>query len=170
MISEIQLTIEAVKQWPIIVQGAAGSALFAMVSYCGRKITKTLLVKSARYSENIRKENLYRELLQKKYSRVADRGGKVTLIFIYQGLAFALRGLVFFALGQMWQPVFPLSSSIGALGLLYYLFKAVLWVEPYWIEPKTSDIELWLRVKEIEVALNGKAEDDTLEKIRRLSP
>lgn len=166
---EIQVGIEAAKQWPVLLQAVLGSALFSLISYLGQILYKSIVGKLSLYNASLRNENLYRELFQKKLIRTSDRSGKVTLTLMYQGFACLLRGMMFFLIGYLFESIIPLSSIIGTIGLIYYLFKAMLWVEPLWIEPKISNMQVWQRVYEIEIALFGEAKKDTLEKLKELS-
>lgn len=161
---------DAITQWPVIAQGVAGSALFAVLSYVGQKLAKNALSSLSKLNQNLRKENLYRELIHRKHLREAGRLNSVLLVSIYQAFGYLARGLIFLALGWFFEGVVPLSLKVGALGFLFYAFRAVLWIDSFTVESKESDLQVWRRIRDVEIEMNGAADEDTLAKLKELEP
>jgi hypothetical protein len=159
---------EAIKQWPVLLQGVAGSALFAGLSYLGKTLTKKVIAYLAKANERLRKDNLYRELFHKKYVRLPGMTDSIMILSVFQASSYFASGLIFLALGWLFDGLVPLSLKIGLLGFLYYIFRAGLWLDRLTVEPKETPLQTWERVKEIETELYGVPEKDTLEKIKAL--
>lgn len=166
----LQKTFEAVMQWPVIVQGALGSALFALISYVGQRVVKKIVATLAKHNQNLRKENLHRELIHTKFIRMPGRTDRVMIVSMFQASSYIASGLIFLALGWLFEGIVPLSFKIGVLGFLYYVFRAALWLDRLTVEPKATDLQLWTRVKEIETELYGEPKNDTLAKLKELRP
>jgi hypothetical protein len=161
-------SFEAVTQWPVIVQGALGSALFALISYIGQLLVKRLVVTLAQFNQNLREENLHRELIHTKHILNSEFTDRVMLVSVFQASNYVVSGLIFLGLGWLFDGIVPLSFKIGVLGFLYFTFRAILWLERFNVVSKKTDLQIWSRVKEIETELFGKPENDTLEKLNEL--
>lgn len=161
---------EAIKQWPVILQGVAGSALFAAISYLGKALTKRAIAYLSKANERLRKDNLFRELFHKKYIRLPGMADSIMILSVFQASSFLASGLIFLALGWLFEGFIPLSLKIGLLGFLYYIFRAALWLDRITVESKETDLQIWERVKEIETELHGAPAKDTLEKLKGLKP
>lgn len=166
----LQQAFEAIKQWPVIVQGALGSALFALLSYFGQMLTRKVVARLAKFNQHLRKDNLYRELFHKKFIRLPGWSDKIMVLSLFQASSYIANGLIFLALGWLFEGVIPLSLKIGLLGFLYYAFRAALWLDRFTVESKETDLQIWTRVKDIEIELYGAAKDDTLAKLKEIQP
>jgi hypothetical protein len=161
---------EAIKQWPVLLQGVAGSALFAGLSFLGKVSTKKVVTYLAKANKTLRKDNLFRELFHKKFIRLPEMTDRILILSIFQALSYAASGLIFLAIGWLFDGLIPLSLKIGLLGFLYYIFRAALWLDRLTVESKETDLQIWERVKEIETELDGAPAKDTLEKLKTLKP
>ena len=161
---------EAIKQWPVLLQGVAGSALFAALSYLGKAVTKRTIAHISKVNERLRKDNLFRELFHKKFIRLPGMTDTIMILSLFQASSYFASGLIFLALGWLFDGLIPLSLKIGLLGFLYYIFRASLWLDRITVESKETDIQIWERVKEIETELQGAPAKDTLEKLKTLKP
>ena len=166
----LKQTFDAITQWPVVAQGAMGSALFAALSYLGQKLARKAFSSFAQFNKNFRKENLYRELIHKKHLQEPDRLQSVILVSVYQAFGYVARGLIFLALGWLFEGIIPLALKIGALGFLFYVFRAVLWVDRFTVDSKESDLQTWRRIREIEIEMNGAPDEDTVAKLKELEP
>jgi hypothetical protein len=79
-----------------------------------------------------------------------------------------LRGFVFLGLGLVISSFIPLGNTIGGIGFIYYVFHALSWLKPFTVQSKETDLEIWLRIKEIEMEFYGKPDEDTIKKLAEL--
>lgn len=156
-------------QWPVIVQGALGSALFALVVFIVRHAFSWAVQFLSKHNKKFRKERLFAELFQRKYLGDSNHNQKFIVFFIYQSLSFITRGLVFFCIGMLLGKISTFLFVIGTTIFLIYILRASLWLDPFVVESKEAPIMIWKRIAEIEIELYGKSAEDTKKKIAELS-
>lgn len=124
--------LTAVKDWPVIVQGALGSALFALTLYLGQKLFHYASEHFVALSSNRRKKQLRHKIvrlnvyLAKDY---AERSYYTSLTWIRASRELA-RALLWLALGLITGSIFGVLSIVGYLGCIYYLFATLNVVGP----------------------------------------
>ena len=159
--------IDVVLEWPAIVQGAIGSALFSFILVAGQRLFEWGGTRLAFISSKFKEENLYREYIHKKVAQGSRRHEMLSMC-TYQALSYLVRGFVFLGIGLSLSGFFPLGNTVGGLGFLFYSFRALGWLKPYYVGPAESDLELWNRIKDIELQLFGAIKEDTESKLREL--
>ncbi len=152
----------------VVIQGAFGSALFWVILVAGQYIFSFLGAKVSFVNTAYKEEALYREYIQKKLSR-GEKSHEMISMCTYQALSYLFRGFAFLGLGFIMSDFIPLSNSIGGLGFLFYLFRALGWLKPFHIGSPEPELKLWSRIQEIEQELFGSVKTDTKEKLDELS-
>ncbi|MCZ8217796.1 MAG: hypothetical protein O9337_00145 [Acidovorax sp.] len=136
-------------EWPVIVQGALGSALFSLLLYLGTKATQYSLKHSISLSRTQRLRALRTEKLRLNGAVSKDETFFTlsTVGLIYASIAYALRAAVSLVLGHLLSHWIPVLAVVGLLFALYYLFWAIESVRDL---PDTEDAKLKARLKVIE--------------------
>ncbi|MBG0761837.1 hypothetical protein BOO22_20775 [Vibrio cidicii] len=137
-----------VKDWPVIVQGALGSALFWLVSLLAQKA----FTYGFKYYSNRSKTNRLSWLISRDSKHEAFGGTSdhataayATSALIYRSLRPVYKGVVWLGLGLIASAFSPLGLAIGGVGLTYYFLKAYDVVSPISIEENTQ--EQWDKVR-----------------------
>lgn len=154
---------DAVTQWPVIVQGALGSALFWVLLGVLRRIIRRVQQGVKAQTTGARVDALTREYIYKKYTSHAG------LAYYPQGyfltfsrvLEFFLVGMVFIAIALLAGGITPLFLSIGLIGAIYYFSKALTWLIPDRGWHSQTTLQHWERIAELEDLLFGEVRDDT---------
>ncbi|MNZ96979.1 hypothetical protein D3C78_1161990 [compost metagenome] len=124
--------LEAVKAWPVIVQGALGSALFWLILLAAQKITAIVSEAYSRHSTTARRSWLITTEL--KYSGaisgdVEEQARNATML-IYRSLRFLYKGIMWLTLGIAVELTLEISGIIGYAGCIYYILQAYSVVAP----------------------------------------
>ena len=119
--------VTAISNWPVILQGALGSALFAATIYFGRRGASLVMGKYSTISTRRRIE--YLQIQRVKYSILSTKDFSARAAY-FSGLTYrAARhwtmGAVWVLLGFIGSVFLPVLGVVGYLGGLYYLFIAV---------------------------------------------
>lgn len=128
----MQELINAVKEWPIIIQGALGSALFWLILLCGQFITSKI---TSTYSYHSKRARLS-QLISARNKYLADITTSDTVhiscvvVLLYRTSRHLFRSLMWLVMGLIFQSFFMPAGIIGFCGSLYYLFKAYEIVSP----------------------------------------
>ena len=167
MLSDI---IQKIK-WPIIVQGALGSALFWIIlqlfSYLANLVAKQVGI----FKIKSKYDRYLREYIYQKYK--SSNG----MIYYTQGyflsfekvLEYLLQGILFFLFGFLLSFIYEVYLIVGIVGAIYYIFKALSWIIPYKAKTFSSNLERWKRISELEKILFGEVNEDTLNYIKKFS-
>lgn len=167
----MQSLIDQILQWPAIIQGVIGSAIFWLLQILFVSTGKFVLRQSSQYNRAFAKETLIREWIYRKYySRNGliniTQGFIVTFDHIFQYL---IRGLIFIVFALLISGVSQVGLGISLVAALYYLFKSLLWISPSRNWSGDSNLKHWQRVAEIEKLLKGKVDFDTQERIEKFT-
>jgi hypothetical protein len=144
--------LKAISDWPVIVQGALGSALFWLISLMGRKSVSLFL---DWYSPRSRKLKIrllisrlfkYQALLGKSY----HDDSAISSILIYRAFRYVVKGLIWLTLGIYIG--FPILSEVGYIGCFIYLLFALEILTP--IEKNMSDEEVQHEIKKLKAKLS----------------
>ncbi len=148
--------IEIVKEWPVIIQGAMGSALFWLVLLLAQKFFEL----SSKYFSRRSKEQRISWLVSRDAKHEAFGGADdyaqsayATSTLIYRSLRPVYRGFLWLGLGLVVYPFTDIGLAIGGIGLIYYFLKAYEVVSPLNIEENTP--EEWQKVEEELVELGA---------------
>ena len=147
----MQEIFNAIKDWPVILQGALGSAAFWVFLMSGQKLieighssTISLLAgarKSALINERIRLSTLTATGIHKPLH---------SSMLIYRMSRHLLKALIWMVLGNIFDSLIGVFAIIGYLGALYYLFKALDVVKPI-----KYDGDVQARINEINAELSS---------------
>lgn len=120
--------IDAILQWPAILQGLLGSALFALISFVGERVLRRLGPLASKVSLESRK---YRVLVDMARHAGFRKGvsTQVTILFaamlVLEAMRFIVRALLMICLGLMTTDIVPTFGFVGYAMAVYYLLKAV---------------------------------------------
>ena len=139
---------EIVKEWPVIVQGALGSALFWLVLLAFQKLSNF----GASFFSNFSKKERIAWLISRHAKHEAFGGtdnnslaAYATSALIYRSLRYAYRGFTWLGLGLIGFFFTDISLIVGGSGLIYYFLKAYEVVSPFKDGENTP--EAWLAVE-----------------------
>jgi small-conductance mechanosensitive channel len=124
--------IEAVKAWPVIVQGALGSGLFWLILFIGQKFATSVAGKYSNASKKARLSWLVSEQA-KCFANMAkshEESARFATIILYRASRHVIRAVMWIALGLISSSIISALETIGFIGALYYLFKAYEIVAP----------------------------------------
>lgn len=123
--------IEIIKNWPIIVQGALGSALFWAFLVAAQKL---VIYGSEKYSYHTKQSRIsWLVSATHKYMPVGEDGKEETLsiaTLIYRSIRHFYKSMMWLALGLIINIFIHPFGVIGFIGSLYFLFKASEIVSP----------------------------------------
>lgn len=117
--------IEAIKAWPIIIQGALGSALFWLILVIGQRLTDTLAKKYSHHSREARLSWLTNEhaKLKAATSSTDQEFATYATVLLYRASRKLFSALMWLAMGLIFQSIFMPAGIVGFLGCVYYLFQ-----------------------------------------------
>lgn len=124
----MQELIEAVKAWPVIVQGALGSGLFWLVLLVGQKATAAASEAYSRHSKASRIGWLVTASI--RYQAAIDNDPSYAAMLIYRSARHLYKGIMWLALGFSIQSILDIGGIIGFAGCIYYLLTAYEVVAP----------------------------------------
>jgi len=165
--------IEIVKEWPVIVQGALGSALFWLILLLAQKVFDLSSIYFSGYSKEQRISWLVsRDAKHEAFGGTIDssQAAYATSTLIYRSLRPVYRGFLWLGLGLVISPFIELGLTIGGIGLIYFFLKAYEVVSPISSDENTP--EEWQKVQQ-ELADLGilhktvKLQEKTNKKIKR---
>ncbi|MCU8562355.1 hypothetical protein M2G36_21620 [Vibrio vulnificus] len=119
--------IETVTAWPVIVQGALGSALFALVSYTGQAVVRIASSKWASYSQynNSILASQKASLIDAHLKNDDIHVGSILSELVFCSLHYIMKAVLFVALGAVVESLLPVFGFVGYLIGFIYLFKAM---------------------------------------------
>jgi hypothetical protein len=84
----MQELIDAIKAWPIIIQGALGSALFWLVLVVGQKITNALSIRFSTQSKSRRRARLVNQGLRLRALIAGDGPDRAQTTYFFSALLY----------------------------------------------------------------------------------
>jgi len=123
----LERIIAAATDLPVIVQGALGSALFALALFGGQRLSTLLGRRFAKSSRERRKTYLieqqlkYHVLKSKEYSA---KGAFVSLL-VYRASRSFFKAIIWLTLGLAFGTIIDVLGLVGYCGCLYYLFASL---------------------------------------------
>lgn len=118
---------EAIKVWPAIVQGALGSALFALIVFGGQKSAGFLAPWVANVSLERKRSRLITEMTRLRAVTAredASRGYYAAILWL-RSSRYLLKGLIWLALGLCFGTFVNALGVVGYIGCIFYLFTAL---------------------------------------------
>ncbi|EGR3456682.1 hypothetical protein ACCH75_004619 [Vibrio parahaemolyticus] len=125
--------ISVVTDWPVIVQGALGSAAFWLILLVCQKLASAINEKYSHHSKQSRISKLYN--MYAKYHAFQPNEYSECNFFLL-GLLYRLtrpliKAALWLCIGLLMRPYLEIASSIGFVGSMFYLFYAYEMVKPY---------------------------------------
>ena len=115
--------VEQILQWPLIVQGALGSALFWLILTLGGRMVRWLGAQARGLSRKRRLDMLHAEAIR---LHAFTNESQQTSIYAFAGLIYmatqyVMKGLAAICLGLIFASIFPVFGIVGFVMALYYL-------------------------------------------------
>lgn len=154
MISDL---IKTITDWPVIVQGALGSALFWLVLELGQRITRHLIERFSSDKETATSFAIFAHEAPNDSIR-----SKAYFTCLYGAAHYSLKAALVVVVAQLLSEVLPIFSLAGFLVAGYFLFRALSFV------PHTNSLgskeERQARYKQIIQRALGKSTEDNEKK------
>ncbi|TGK01803.1 hypothetical protein EHQ53_15110 [Leptospira langatensis] len=115
--------IKEIANFPVIVQGALGSALFWIIFVIGQKVIK-FLNQFGKEKEIANAFSLMAELYDGEERHTSF------LVCLYGGLHYLIKALIAISISLLLSNILEIISSIGYFLSLYFLFRALFFL-PY---------------------------------------
>lgn len=126
--------ITSLKDWPVIVQGAVGSALFWIVLSALQALIRKVGVLRSKHSQSSRKSWLVSRLTKCQAFQIGPDGYAESAfnvsVLIYRSLRDFFIAMMWLCLGLLLQPFVPMAGTVGFMGCLFYILKAYEDVRP----------------------------------------
>lgn len=128
----MQELIDAIKAWPIIIQGALGSALFWLVLLVAEQARRVAAAEYSKRSRSNRMTWLVNEQIRlRAVLAETSEAQTVALAFVfYRASRPALKAGMWLIYGLMMDSIFSPAGLIGYLVSLFYLIRAYALVGP----------------------------------------
>lgn len=160
---------QRILEWPLIIQGALGSALFWLLLQIFSYLIKFTARQLGIFKFRTKRERKLREYIYHKYTNSDG------LFYFAQGyflsfklaLEFILQGILFFLMGFLLSFIYETYLIVGIIGAIYYIIRALSWTMPYDRDVFSSGIERWKKIADLENDLWGEPKKDTLEFIEK---
>jgi hypothetical protein len=114
--------IKTVTDWPVIVQGALGSALFWAVLEIGQRAVKRA---SARLGKDLETANWF---AMAAHDGTGSLRANAQFFCVYGALHYILKGFVVTALSLVVSPWIDVFATVGYLISAYFFFRALAFV------------------------------------------
>jgi len=137
---------------PVVIQGALGSGLFALLLYIGQKIFTFTANRIAKSSRSRRKVYLIEQQVKYNVTKSKDfsaRGAYVSLL-TYRASRALFKALIWLSLGLAFGTLYKNLSIVGYCGCIYFLFKGLNTVSA----PESVD-DVDAKLKEIKTELEA---------------
>ncbi len=119
--------VAAATDLPVIVQGALGSALFALALFGGQRLSTLLGRRFAKSSRECRRIFLMEQQLKYnvlKSGEYSAKGAFVSLL-VYRASRSLFKSLIWLTLGLAFGTIIEVLGLVGYCGCLYYLFAGL---------------------------------------------
>lgn len=143
-----------IKDWPVIIQGALGSALFYIVIIAGQKTTAFISTRITNASKSRKVAQLKNELvrLHALASSGKDEGAFFVSMLLLRASRYLIKALLWLTLGFIFSSFLEVLGVVGFLGCFYYLFSTLEVVKPISYKDKG---EIAKRIQEIQDQLQA---------------
>ena len=139
--------IQAIQDWPVLVQGAVGSGIFWLFLFVGQKVAMFVSSHVVELNKKSKYQYHFDQLLRCRAikTRVNSEGGYYASILWYRASRHVIKGLIWLTLGLIFDSVIGVLGIVGYFGCFYYLFAALLVVRPFTykgdIDQKIDELE-----------------------------
>jgi hypothetical protein len=118
--------VRTIQDWPVIIQGALGSALFALLMYVGEKLFSAVPAIFSKLSHKRRRSHLINQVLRLRAIASKDPIQKAYFpsMLWYRASRDVIKALIWLTLGLLFSEV-SVFRVIGFIGCLYHLFFAL---------------------------------------------
>lgn len=119
--------IESIQNWPVIFQGALGSALFAAVLFVGQKIFTYFAEVFHAKSKKLRAKQLKEQLIRLRAISAKDyneRAFYASLLWL-RASRYVVKALIWITLGLLFDYFIKPLGFVGFVGAIHYLFFAL---------------------------------------------
>jgi hypothetical protein len=143
--------IDQILQWPVILQGVLGSALFSVILAIGGFLLRRFRTGWHGFSRRRRLDSLQAEAMRYQALLSEDASNMtVTLVgLMYEALPKIIRALVMICLGLIFGSIVPVFGIVGFAIALFYLFSAATIVRS--LDETKSDLKAELTRIEAEI-------------------
>lgn len=117
----------ALTNLPVIIQGALGSALFAVIVWLGQKLFTFAASRATRFTRLRRIDYLTDEIAKLHFVKGKDfalKGAFLTLL-VFRSLRSFVKAFIWLSLGLLGGALNPIFGTVGYLGAMYYFFSAL---------------------------------------------
>jgi hypothetical protein len=117
----------AIQDWPVLIQGALGSALFAFVLFAGQKLTANLSDRYVNHSKQSRETRLRNQIIRLSALLAKDNSERAFLssVLWLRASRDVIKAFIWLALGLSSASFLPALGTVGYIGCIYYLFSAL---------------------------------------------
>ncbi|WP_349741502.1 hypothetical protein [Roseateles cavernae] len=152
----VETLIKAITDWPVLVQGAVGSALFWLVLLVGQKGVSAATTKYSSKSKAKRRAYLIEQRLKYGYKLAKENDFRAAIFagLLYRASRNALRACIWLTLGLAVSAVVPVFGVVGFMGALYYFLEALNTVTAV---PETEDVAAKIKAITEELKSLGEA-------------
>jgi hypothetical protein len=146
--------IKAIKDWPIIIQGVLGSAIFWALLGIGGYATNKITLAYSKRSTKARLNWLINEQAKCfiNSSKTNEEMNAHILTLFYRASLSSLKAAMWLAMGLLLQSLIEPAGAIGFAGAIYYLLNARETLEPNKKSDYSSEREKQIEeeIKELE--------------------
>lgn len=136
--------INIVRDWPILLQGAIGSALFWIILTAIQKIYEITETYISHRSLKQRKSWLINNIIRLKalVSQEHSVRGYYSSMLLYRSFRHLFKGIMWLSLGLIFNSLLSPTGIVGYIGCIYYMLKAFEVVKPVDTEKLEKEAEL----------------------------
>jgi hypothetical protein len=135
---------KAVQDWPVLLQGVIGSAIFWLILVVGQRVMSLLSKQFSKYSRDLRTTAVRTELLRlhaRKTTTYAE-GGPYAALLLYRLARPLIMALMWLVLGLAFESLLGVLGVVGFFGCLVYLLAAYRVVRPAQIARADLDSQI----------------------------
>ena len=143
--------VASIQDFPVIVQGAMGSALFALLVYLGQKVAAYCFDSFRANSKKTRIRQLKEQHVRLRALCAEDDAQRayLTSLLWLRASRHVVKALIWITFGLAFETAAGTLSVVGFMGAIYYLFLALNIVKPISydgdIEQKIKDVRAEIR-------------------------
>lgn len=119
--------LASIQDWPVIIQGALGSALFALTLFLGQKIAAYFIDTVRAHSKQARISQLKEQLIRFRALKAKDNAERTyyASIIWLRASRQVVKGFIWLTLGLLSDSILGVLDVVGFMGAIYYFFIAL---------------------------------------------
>jgi len=121
--------ISTVTAWPIILQGALGSGLFAIASYVFQKLysytSRHITIINKEHRRSRLRNDLGRCIVLTTYKEEPEKAGFLMVSLVYTAIEDISKALLMLVFGAIVSSFIPIFEYVGYVMAVYYLIQAL---------------------------------------------